>query len=166
MKKKMRNWSNLIYFHVHHETRGKSRSFFTCSRKRTRLGQRSVVNRRFRDIYIFPWGRENWSSFTVLNRSCDKFSTSRNKVFSTGWIRLSTREIGRRREGGREKCFTRRFPGGSMKSVDFHERVSINIYGDIRKVKRNPIIELFRRGRLIVLVNRRVTCLAICNFAF
>lgn len=45
----------------------------------------------------------------------------------------------------------RGLPGhGSMKSTDFHEGVSINIYGDIRKVKRNPIIELFRCGCSIV----------------
>lgn len=148
MKKKKEKetgrWLNLFW----------NRNFFICSRKSHEVN-------RSDSIYIFL-GRENWSSFTVLNRSGDKFSTWRNKVFSTlvgyDWARGGGEIRGRNvsREG---------FLGARMKSVDFHERVSINIYGDIRKVKRNPIIELFRRGRLIVLVNRRVT-VAICNFGF
>lgn len=43
---------------------------------------------------------------------------------------------------------------GSAESADFRQGVSINIYGDIRKVKRNPIIELFRSRPIPPLIGR------------
>lgn len=69
------------------------------------------------------------------------------------------------------ECFTSGSTGyDSMKSADFYEGGSINIYGDIRKVKRNPIMELFRCGCSIVsliagVACHRVSTIAICSCA-